>query len=492
MNQLDYYDTSIEEVEPFPAVRSMKLLKYLVAAALLVLLGAILLFSASNRLAIALMAYLNCVLYSAFSLFFYKKRTVSSLIPIATPMWMIFGSCLGIIYFSIFYPNSVHSTLTGLVSHFAGGVRYQLVIFLLLLSYFLTMALVLRKDTPGTQHPFMCTKRIAVLAFMIFIPVVLLNAVSKVVTFPGPILYLADGLFLYCSSLLFVAGALIKKVSKTMKIVLAAFLAASVLFYTIGNARAAAIKPILALLYGIFLFSELSPKTKAIIFMVCLAVLPTYVVIGNTTRLLLGKSGFEDLAYRWQTLKEWRYVVARQGDFLYRNFGRFFYTGGNVIITSTPSELPYLPFSPVAYGREMVEALVPGVILYRPYYRGNWKLPDYGINVIPGVTSVEVSLIGHLWLLGGYLPVIGGGIVLGLVHGLLAWRMRRNWLRSPDRSVFYFGILFVSFGLASDLISIWRTAIWHLMFAFIAFKLISPFLRLEIKAEDTLSSGYEE
>ena len=43
------------------------------------------------------MAYINCMLYAFFASHFLKKGTLSALIPVISPIWMILGSCVVVI-----------------------------------------------------------------------------------------------------------------------------------------------------------------------------------------------------------------------------------------------------------------------------------------------------------------------------------------------------------------------------------------------------------
>ena len=64
-------------------------------------------FAPVYRWGIAFFAYLNCLLYAVFAVYFIKKGTLSSLIPIIAPIRLIFGTSLSIIYF-----EGVHATTT--------------------------------------------------------------------------------------------------------------------------------------------------------------------------------------------------------------------------------------------------------------------------------------------------------------------------------------------------------------------------------------------
>jgi hypothetical protein len=112
-------------------------------------------------------------------------------------------------------------------------------------------------------------------------------------------------------------------------------------------------------------------------------------------------------------------------------------------------------------------------------YTGTWILRDYGMKVTE-TTSVETSTIGSLWMLGGYIPVLIGGLAMALIHSFIAWIIRRAWVRNPDRGVFYFSVFFhlIYWSLNLDLLTLWRTALLQFVFAYFGFLLINPFLKI--------------
>lgn len=477
----------------------------------LIFVGPILIavLSARHRLVVALFAYVNCLLYAAFAFYFAKRRTLGALIPIVAPLWLVVGSCVGIIYFSIFYPDGTYPTLALDVSYFAGGIRYQLVIFLFLLVYFSSLVWLLKGDRMVPQHSSMVSKYVGYSSIVIVVPVVILHALTLVANLPSFIEGWGFRLYNYYQSLLFVIGVLISRLSKTFIIFLCIFLGATCLFYSLGNARQFVLFPIAALTCSIFFFSELKGRTRAIIMAAAIFSIPWLLLITNTTRALLGIGAgtFEDPRYTWKLLKEWRYLVERESvgaSF----FGRMFFTAGNVIVAYSPSTYPYRYFSAGEYAKEVAIAVLPGPVLRRMGfimfrqtlrldYTGTWILRDYDINVSE-TTSVEVSTIGNLWMLGGYIPVLIGGFLLALIHAFVAWRVRRAWIQNPDKGIFYFSVLFfcILWCFNWDLINIWRNVVWHFIFAYFGFKLISPLLKIgyaseAVQYEEAMLEGYQ-
>ena len=214
----------------------------------------------------------------------------------------------------------------------------------------------------------------------------------------------------------------------------------AVLFYTVGNARGLAIFSVAFFSLGFLMFSDYTMKTK-IILVTCLFIFfPIYVTIGNTTRELLGGVGYkEGFAYRLKILGQWKSVAKKKSAMAF-TFGRLFFTGGHAIISQTPSEHPYRHFRPYPFIKESLESLLPGALVYNPYYRGTGILLNYNFNIVPGKTSVEVSMIGSLWSMGGWLPVIFGGIAMGFIHGVLIKLVQRSWRTSEMKAYIYISI----------------------------------------------------
>ena len=259
------------------------------------------------------------------------------------------------------------------------------------------------------------------------------------------------------------------------------------LFYTIGNARGMALNTIMLLIFGVLFFSKCSPKTKLII-MICLGLsLPSYILISNTARLLTAEIGFEDFWYRVGLFKEWRVATVGQSPAA-TAFGRLFFTAGHAIILRTPSEIPYRSFKLLHYLREIAEALIPGKIYYRPYYRGDIILRDYGFYVTE-TTSIDTSLLGSFWFLGGYLFIFAGGIAVGLFHSLIMLVLRRASSASKIKAFVYFSVFAPSVFWASRIgfIEHWRDMMYRFVLAFILYQVVKLIVAEAQYDENTLS-----
>jgi hypothetical protein len=257
-----------------------------------------------------------------------------------------------------------------------------------------------------------------------------------------------------------------------MKIILGIFLPCFVFFYTLGNARLMAMMPTMLFIFGVLFASKISPKTKLIILVSLVLLVPIYLVIGNATRILTGSIGFENLGYRFEALKDWR-QAAQQTTPLRALFGRLFFTAGHTIIIETPEYYPYRDFEFIPYFKEFFLMLLPGRIYYRPYYSGSIVLTDYGF-MITEQTSVEVSLIGNLWLMGGAWIVFIGGIFTAGLQYLLIKVIRRAWRRSQFKAMLYVGLISsLLFGASGqDIMSNWRNIVWQLIYGFLFYLFI--------------------
>ena len=436
---------------------------------------AVIVFSvAVKHIPMCLLAYVNCLFIGYGLQWFLRKNTLAAMIPVLFIPILLLAWPVTTIYFAMFHPASAYYHIrSGDVSFFEAGVKVQLCVLLFLIGYFSIMFLALRKEEPTETAEIVHPGRFANMAIFLGLAVLLLNSVSKVVRLPGFVTYLADAFFKYFYGLFFICGALLKSVPKVIRILLFSCLGLSVLFYTIGNARGMAMRPVFLLFVGLLFFSRFNRKAKVILAICVALVFPTYMVIANTTRILLGTIGFEEgISYRLKVLKEWRAVKPEASATSFA-LGRLFHTGGHSIIAQTPSRVPYRYFSPVQYPREVVESLIPGRIYYRAYYRGSKVLIDYGFKITEA-TSVEVSMIGNLWLMGGYLPVFFGGMALGLLHWLLMWILRRAWTVSKMKAFLYFSIFAPQLFWASNiaLIGHWRGIVYSLAMAFIVYHIL--------------------
>jgi len=496
MSQDDFQDESTEQqtydTEENIAPYMLTWPRYIIIIGSIVLALVVTISAPAGLWPVVFMAYINCMLYAFFATKFLRKRTLSALIPVISPLWMVLGSCVGIIYFAIFFPNDGYVIEDGFVSYFAGGVRYQLVIFIFLLMYFVVLSWVLRKDQPGEQNPAANTKYIGYAAIATGIPILAMYPVS--VTFGLPLFLQAWSfrLFFYYQSILFAAGVVFDRLSKSVKIILFGCLGIISFLYLLRDARGMALMPIASMFIGLFFFSSCSRKAKAAWLPGLLIFMIFFMLIGSTLRTLLGHGGAltYNLSTRWATLKDWKSAAAGK-DAIKSVFSRLYYTAGNAVVAYTPSRHAYRNFSIAKYAKEFVLYMIPEPILRRiiPLEPGKlykvlgtelsspFVLLDYGIW-ISEQTSVETSTIGHFWMLGGYWYVVCGGVMVALLHSIIIYVIRHAWNSDPDKGVFYFAVLInqIIGTMNSDFILLARLTLIPLFFAFIGYKLIKPFI----------------
>lgn len=472
----EYFDEiMIEDIHGVSATRiSYKWLKWLLAVFLLIM-PAVILFSVQRNLRlICLLAYVNCVVIGFGTWRFLCKGTLAAFVPVMFVPWVIFGWPVGMLYFAIFRPTlAYYSTMNrGDVSWFDAGVRIQLCVLLFITAYFGVLSFALRKEHTYPEGVVGNPRLLTISALCVGLSVVFFHSILQFIRMPAFIAYLINGFVKYLHGLLFVVGAFIKRVPVVVRIIVFGLLGLVMLFYAIGGGRGLAVLIIVMFVSGLLFFSEISQKTRLTIILCLCFALPMYMLISNTARILIGTAGFEDFGYRWEVLKEWRAAGTGQTA-LTSTLQRLFSRGGHALIAFTPTENPYRYFKPFPFIRETFESLIPQVLYYRPYYRGTYMLNAYGIRV-DEYTSVELSMIGSLWLLGGYLPVFFGGIALGLLHWLVVKMLQHNWTFSKMKAFIYFGVLSPGIVWAPNyaIITHWRYLMYRIMLAFILYNIL--------------------
>jgi len=250
------------------------------------------------------------------------------------------------------------------------------------------------------------------------------------------------------------------------------FMALAGAFYLLGNARGLAVLPATLFVVGLIFLGEIQQRYKTWTIVVACAALPLALVIGNTTRTLLGSIGFENLGTRLSALGEWREVLSRT-PVLAATFQRLFFIGGHSIIAFSPEHFPYIAFSPSDYGWELVTRLLPGKLFYEPFYSTNVRLQLYGF-LITEETSYPMSLLGSLYMLGGYVPVAVGAFAIGIFHCLLSRVIGTANRRSQYLGLFVFSMIASTLIWSQnvDLIVNVRVIVWRVLSAFVLYIVI--------------------
>jgi MFS family permease len=363
-----YYDEYVNEmllddVAEVSTRNSYNWLRWLLLG-FMIFTPAVIVFSVSSGLIVTcLLAYMNCLIIGFGVWWFLRKKTLAAMVPVLFVAYLLLAWPVATIYFAIFHPaQAYYHVISGPVSFFESGIRVQLCVTLFITGYFSVMFYALRNKGFQDEIPLSNPRLFALISFGMALSVIFFNAFSKVAYLGKVLAYFANGLFNYCQGLVFIVGALIKRLPVIFIILGIGALGVSVLFYTIGNARGMAMFPVILLLIGLLFFSGISRKTKVILVICAILFFPTYIVIANTTRVLLRTIGFaEGISYRFQVLKEWRAAKPETSATSF-TLGRLFFTGGHSIISRTPSEHPYRLFLPDLFIREIFDDIIKACI----------------------------------------------------------------------------------------------------------------------------------
>jgi hypothetical protein len=226
-------------------------------------------------------------------------------------------------------------------------------------------------------------------------------------------------------------------------------------------------------LMGLIFLSDLRRHWKKWIVASAMICFPIALVVGNTTRAITQTVGFRDLNARLQAMSKWQDVLART-PVLTSTFDRLFFTAGHTIVAFSPEQFPYVDFSWKRYGVEFVTRLLPRRFMRELYYseQPNRILRAYGF-LITDETSEPLSMIGSLYMLGGFIPVVAGGLAIGFFHSGVRSYLRAARRRSPYLAIFSFAMIASEMlrGHNRDLISHVRTLVWNGIGAFALFHL---------------------
>jgi hypothetical protein len=223
--------------------------------------------------------------------------------------------------------------------------------------------------------------------------------------------------------------------------------------------------------FGLLFLSNWSSKRKVMLTLVIGVVFPLVLTIGEAARGLRRASD-ATVGERWNVLTGWEQIFSR-GSFFDQTMSRLFSTGGHSLITMTPQDIPYIDFEFSRYLREYaLTVFVPGRIYADPYYSSSYLLNPYGLRVNQ-YTSVELTIPGSLWILGGWLPVLLGGVWIGVLQVIVMRWISAATAKSPYQGLFYLTFIMAAFmnGITTELMwittVIFRRALaaivlWHL------------------------------
>lgn len=422
----------------------------------------------------AVLAYANLVIIGIAAVYFVQRRTLEGLIPVLFLGWFAAGWQLPTIYFAALFPDVAYHPMADYRHCLFGAVRLQTVAFVFLVTYLATVRLFEGRypawiSLPRNHH---IDGRVGTIVLWMVTAAITLHATSQVFPLPGLLQYVANGSYNYLHGLMLMVGVLFLRLPVQTRLRAIVFLSLAGAFYLIGNARGLAMLPATLFVVGLILLGEISQTFKTWTIIGACAALPVAMVVGNTTRTLLGSIGFEDLGSRLSALGEWQEVLNRTPA-LAATFQRLFFVGGHSIIAYTPEYFPYLDFSATRYIVELLGRLLPGRFFYETFYSTNENLQRYGF-LITEETSSPMSLLGSLYLLGGILPVWIGAIVFGLFHcqlgRLIGWASRRT----PYLGLFIFSMIASTLIWSQnvDLITNIRVICWRILSAFVLYLVV--------------------
>ena len=434
-----------------------------------------------EQLAGALVAYLNLLVFGVAAAYFISSGTLQGLIPVIFLTWLEAAWPLASIYFATQCPEYAYVTTVDERQFLFRNLWVQTVTLAFVLAY-LGTTFAFRGRATAWSMPLSSAssaRRVPGVVLVLVIGAITLHAVSKVVTLPDVIQYFADGGYLYLHGLMFMVGALFLRLRVHTRSWALLFMGLAASFYVLGNARGQAGLPVALFLAGIVLLSDLKYHWKAWIVTVACVSFPLALVIANTTRQMTGTIGFGDLASRLRALGQWHEVVSTT-PVLASTFGRLFFIGGHTIVTMSPEQFPFVDFAPLTYVWEFLTRLLPRRLMFDSYYSANPNviLMRYDF-LVTEETSVPVSLIGSLYMLGGLTPVMLGGMAIAMFHCLVARCLGRLARYSPYLGLFVFAMIATNLLWAQNLdpITHVRGVVWAGVAAIVLYQLVlRPFL----------------
>ena len=439
----------------------------------------ILIYAAWEDVPGALLAYVNLLISLFCIIEVTKRRTLGALVPLLYLAILIIGTIFGSIYFAVIAPDSSYRTLHGTTRMLFRSERMQLMTMafmgLYLIGFYIAGWGRVRVSQVDTQA---VARGLRWWAVIVGFGMFALNGAAKLGIVSEALAYIADGAFLYLSGLFLIVGATWHCYSRATRVLVVLGLIAVVAFYLLGNARGMAIIPVGLLMFGAYFLGTLKERTKIIGLIIASFAFAMVLVIGNTTRNVMNTVGFSNLSERFEAMMRWREVAERQ-DVGFNVFGRLWHTAGHTIMTKMPDQYAYMPFSGETFFGELItRVFVPGSIYFSPVYSATGVLIPLGFYITKN-TSVEVTTMGSLWMIGGWLPFVIGALAVGLAHGLLARWIDRAAAISPSRGLFYLAMMSSALVFQEGLtvIEVFRTLFTHAVAAVILYHLaIRPFV----------------
>lgn len=284
-----------------------------------------------------------------------------------------------------------------------------------------SLILLFLRAIPARQsdHLLSLPKRSAIWATVLIIGIIAIHAVSLVISPPEIATYLTAGSRTYLIGIASIAGASFHLLPASVRAYsLTLFLFATGI-YTLSNSRNYVLVPVVLFFLGFITRQDIRSKIKLIATTSITVAGLFYLLLANTTRLILGSDGFEEdsIGDRAAALSRWRDVFTDQS-VLDNALGRINFSAGWVAISQTPDSIGYINFNLYDYLTEWARVVFVFGSGRSGNYTGNSFLHAYGYRVREGV-GIEPSMVAACWVLGGWLPVIAGAIALAIFHGLV-------------------------------------------------------------------------
>mgnify|MGYP006286813965 CR=1 FL=1 len=446
---------------------------------LAVLFAAVAYQTPHKHLVSSFLALLNCVVAVLVTTRFIRRLGIEAILPALFLGTTVLIWSITSIYFAAAVPNSYYTTMHGSRTHLHNAVWMQLATLAFIGTYSGVVWLFLGHDSKSwsSWNFYQLGRPMGLLALFLAITYLVLHSSSRIIAFPGIFIYVLDAAFGYLLGVFFLIGALITYIRIVGKVTLALAVLFAGAIYTLGNARGMFVFPLAFLFIGLFFLSRLSTFWKLMLLGLCLIAFPVYMVVGNIVRSETGVGGFDSMQRNVALLWDWRHFLS-EGSPLFSAMGRLFPTGGHAIVGYTPSSYDYLTFDLIGYLKELlVRIFVPGTFYFRPVYSYNGMLGRLGLNIY--TSSVGVTQIGSLWILGGFLPLVLGTAFTGLIHGIAISMVHRARRVHPAKGLFLLcmvapvfvkGPLFTQISHIRALIWTWLVAavLYHMFVRWIA------------------------
>jgi hypothetical protein len=442
---------------------------------------AILLAVPTEHWAAALLAFLNASLIFGAIAYFARQRTFEAMLPIFFLVWQLMQFPIGTLYFAVVMPEAYYEVSDQKRFYLEDNWKVQLALLLFLFAFLTPQLFAIRKRRGEGEVEVDRQSAIGMSTICLAMVLVAIGShmLASLRLVPG-LEYFSNGAVIYMNGMMFVLGVFFSRMPMGMRGLVLIILMFVLGFYAIANARSQAIQPVVFMLAGMLFVSRMNPRVKNLLVIGFMVFFPVFMVVGNTTRHLLNRAGgYENIGQRIEAMGRWEESLRKQ-PVMFSTITRLFSTGGHSLITKTPEPVYYLGFSAIEYAEELlITAFVPGILYHKSFYSTSFQLKRYNFY-ITDKTSVEMSMVGSLWMINGPIAVFFGGLFVGLINAALGVMISRLRRRTPNRALFLFAMLApgILFGSQYDAISYFNKAVRSTIFGHVLyFVAILPLVR---------------